>query len=308
MTEHIGQRRTVPGSEEQTKLLDEMEEIQTTSAKIKRAATLQLERLTSIVETTAPNINAPNVPPRPPPRKTYLAGWIPNSDLGQAGVASEAVSPVASELKIPRRLPVTPQPRLPPCLPPPDTPYFNSPARSQSSLRSPQLNSPMSPLASPQSTSSPIVEMSSDPMASSQVSAETTLIKQEDTVMSFEDFENTLQNLLAKAASEGMGLDKRYSEDVVSRVSELLSKVGKGTWSDRPRTFIVLRLINEVKVMDSFVSEGFKDVDFPYTDSTLPRSIKSTTSRHDFVQKQRYVLNTKLADLVQGGRHHLLGK
>jgi hypothetical protein len=308
MTEHIGQRRTVPCGEEQTKLLDEMEEIQTTSAKIKRAATMKLDLLTSLVETKAPSPSTPNMPPRPPPRKPYLAGWAPSLPLTPAGGAIEAVSTGAPASTIPGRAPATPQFRRPPRLPPQAPPHFDSPPMSQSSPRSPEINSPSSPLASPQSISSPTVEIPPNHMILSQPSTETTLIRQEEMANSFEEFENTLESLLAKAAVEGMGVDKRFSEDLVSRVSELLLQVGKRTWSDRPRTFIVLRLINEVKVMDSFVIEGFKDVDFPYTDSTLPRSIKSTTSRHNFMQKQRYVLNTKLADLVQGGRHHLLGK
>ena len=47
LNQNITHRQSTPSDEEQTKLLGEMEQLQDTSIKIKRAATLRLEHITS---------------------------------------------------------------------------------------------------------------------------------------------------------------------------------------------------------------------------------------------------------------------
>jgi hypothetical protein len=123
-----------------------------------------------------------------------------------------------------------------------------------------------------------------------------------------QEFEEKLSSLLASASEHHMGSSKPFSEDIIIHVSALLIAVGKNTWGERPRTYLVLRLINEVKVMDDFVLNGYKDIDFPYTESTMPECIKQLGTQQNFHHVQRYVLSEKSADLVQGGRHRHLGE
>jgi hypothetical protein len=128
------------------------------------------------------------------------------------------------------------------------------------------------------------------------------------TTLSAEKFEEELSLMLKIASSQRMGIDKPFSDDVILRIGDMLCSMGKQAWGERPRTYLVLRLINEVRAMETFVFEGFKDIDFPFTEKTIPECIRSTSSRHNFLQKQRYVLSSRSVDLVQGGRHHHLGK
>lgn len=80
--------------------------------------------------------------------------------------------------------------------------------------------------------------------------------------------------------------------------------VGKVTWSERPRTYLVLRLIGEVRAIEGFILEGYKDVQFPNdTEAGLPTSLKNPKARRDFISKQSLVLTPRSAALVTGGRH-----
>jgi hypothetical protein len=65
----------------------------------------------------------------------------------------------------------------------------------------------------------------------------------------------------------------------------------------------VLRLINEVKCIYDIIFDGYKDVDFPYSVATVPRSIKDVGVEHDTLQTQRHLLGERSADLVRRGRH-----
>jgi hypothetical protein len=92
----------------------------------------------------------------------------------------------------------------------------------------------------------------------------------------------------------------------------MLDAVEKKIWSERPRTYLVLRLVNHVRAMETFILEGFegfKDIDLPYSESALPNCVNSAGARHDFLHQQRYVLSAKSADLVRsGGRHRHLSQ
>lgn len=121
-------------------------------------------------------------------------------------------------------------------------------------------------------------------------------------------FEETVSALLASVQLQRMGVDEPYSDEVITYIADALLEVGKYRWSERPRTYLVLHLIDEVKFMDFFVLDGFKDIDFPYTEVTLPSFIKVANVRQEFLYNQRFVLSTVSVDLVSGGRHHHLNK
>jgi hypothetical protein len=99
--------------------------------------------------------------------------------------------------------------------------------------------------------------------------------------ISAQDFEDQLSVLLASATSEQMGTSNPFSDDLISQVANKLDAVGKKTWSERPRTYLVLRLVDHVRVMETFISEGFKDIDFPYTEATLPNCVNAAGARYE---------------------------
>jgi serine/threonine protein kinase len=78
---------------------------------------------------------------------------------------------------------------------------------------------------------------------------------------------------------------------------------GDNTWNRVPRTYIILRVIGQLDVLDKFIELGFSDQWFPVTSKSLPQ-ILSASIREKFVGVQDRVL-TKSIDLEKGesGRH-----
>ena len=85
---------------------------------------------------------------------------------------------------------------------------------------------------------------------------------------------------------------KPFSERDCSRISELLQTLGKTEWSRVPRTYAVLKMVNQVHAMDAFLGLGCNDMFFPYTEASLPEALGSRHARTKFLELQSLVLST----------------
>jgi hypothetical protein len=165
-----------------------------------------------------------------------------------------------------------------------------------------------SALASPSSISSPKLSQKGDPVAfasaeglnsPSRLGFETSVM--ESTVL-MEDFERNMAQITARAQGQKKS---PFNDDDFLRISDLLRRVGKPTWADRPRTYLVLRLIDQVHTMSSFIFEGLKDIAIPYEEEQIPAALDSPESRHAFLQKQSLVLiSDKVKDIITKERRH----
>jgi hypothetical protein len=124
--------------------------------------------------------------------------------------------------------------------------------------------------------------------------------------LSPERFEEKMTASVSEAVERKSRPDKPFDDSDVDKVRDLLLRIGKPKWADRPRTYLILRLIDEVGVMDSFVLEGRKDIHFPYTVMNLPDCL-SDQARRAFLQQQKLVLSQRHLDIVKGGRHRHFG-
>lgn len=95
---------------------------------------------------------------------------------------------------------------------------------------------------------------------------------------------------------------KRFSETDLRGISDVLQRVGRGTWSRIPRIFTVLRLLDRLDVIDLFLAQAISDVYFPFTHQTLPQSLNPSAA-HEFLQVQRVVLSSALDLERETGRH-----
>ena len=125
----------------------------------------------------------------------------------------------------------------------------------------------------------------------------------EDSSISIPDFERAMAALFSAAEANRC----RFTDSDFDTMSGLLTQVGKPPqWCHRPRTYAVLRMIDRIDLFDTFISDGLKDIAFPYTDSRLPNSL-SPTAKAKFLLTQNLVL-TKASDLEKSdGRHRHLG-
>ena len=98
-----------------------------------------------------------------------------------------------------------------------------------------------------------------------------------------------------------------FSDDEIEEVSNLLRRVGRERWAQAPRTYLVLRAIDQVGAMSEFLLEGRKDAHFPYTDRSLPECLDKK-ARRTFMQKQNLVFSKQQVDIVKGGPHLHLGQ
>ena len=120
--------------------------------------------------------------------------------------------------------------------------------------------------------------------------------------------ERSLDLLLAPYLTPGSERPVRLPETDVRQISAALGRMGKASWSKVPRIYTILRMIDHVQIIDSFLNEGVSDFWFPFSHKTLPESLRSPSARFEFLQLQDVVL-TKALDLErEDGRHRHFSK
>ncbi|OCT51597.1 hypothetical protein CLCR_08818 [Cladophialophora carrionii] len=63
--------------------------------------------------------------------------------------------------------------------------------------------------------------------------------------------------------------------------------MGKDSWSRVPRIYAVLRMIDQVQVLDAFLSQGISDMWFSFSHQTLPECLRSASARFEFLKLLR---------------------
>ena len=123
-----------------------------------------------------------------------------------------------------------------------------------------------------------------------------------------ESAERGIELLLAPYLNPTTRKSKPLSESDVRHVSDGLHRMGKESWSRVPRIYAVLRMINQVQVIDAFITQGISDLWFPFSHKTLPECLRSPSSRFDFLEVQDLIL-TKVLDLErEDGKHRHFSK
>jgi serine/threonine protein kinase len=79
---------------------------------------------------------------------------------------------------------------------------------------------------------------------------------------------------------------------------------GKNEWGLRPRTFLVLHMINCLEAVDEFFQEGYSDIALPYTPANLPKAVRGEKARSQFLDLQNYVLTAHAEHLEKEGEPH----
>ena len=62
----------------------------------------------------------------------------------------------------------------------------------------------------------------------------------------------------------------KITGDEIVKIANSLQRTGRKEWSERPRTYAILRLIGAIDLMDKFVRQNCLDMALPYTKSNLP--------------------------------------
>ncbi|MCJ1279363.1 hypothetical protein MMC21_007187 [Puttea exsequens] len=114
--------------------------------------------------------------------------------------------------------------------------------------------------------------------------------------------EKTALSSLSKFFVEGKEGRARYTDLEIGQTSLLLNHLNP-QWSKVPRTYIILRTISCLDLLDKFIDLGFSDYWFPVTERSLPYCLHPS-HRSEFVVAQDLVI-TKFMGLEKGeeGQH-----
>ncbi|KAF9768065.1 hypothetical protein IL306_014684 [Fusarium sp. DS 682] len=94
-----------------------------------------------------------------------------------------------------------------------------------------------------------------------------------------------------------------FTDFQFERISAFLRVGDKLEWSKTPRLYTVLRLIDQLEVIDAFINQNVTDIWFPFSHETLPSSISPSVQAR-FLDAQSVVLS-KGFNLEKGGdRQH----
>ena len=99
-----------------------------------------------------------------------------------------------------------------------------------------------------------------------------------------------------------------FTDADLAQVSFLLQNSNRVSYSRVPRLYTVLRIINQLELLDEFLACNVTDVSFPFGATCFPSTI-SVKVREKFLQYQSAVF-TKTLDLEKGerGGHLYFGK
>lgn len=117
-------------------------------------------------------------------------------------------------------------------------------------------------------------------------------------------FDQAMLHWFPPASDTELSTRVDFTESDLRDISDLLHRAGKESWSRTPRIYVVLRLIDELGVMDPFTGCGVTDMSFPFSQRTLPGVLKDQPARERFLIVQSKVL-TKALDLEkENSKHH----
>jgi heat shock protein 1/8 len=94
-----------------------------------------------------------------------------------------------------------------------------------------------------------------------------------------------------------------YTDTALSQISTYLKNTGQPDWSKIPRLYTVLRLIDQLDMLDVFIQQGITDIWFPFAQTTLPRAM-SPSARANFLKHQEAVLSKSLLFEKSPGKRH----
>ncbi|KAF2191014.1 hypothetical protein K469DRAFT_696765 [Zopfia rhizophila CBS 207.26] len=120
--------------------------------------------------------------------------------------------------------------------------------------------------------------------------------------LSVKDFEGAVYRLISQSGGQ-VNLSTPLDEAVFDRIRKLLDLVGQTEWSKRPRTYILLLMIDRLDAMDAFVNANLFDIQFPYHESRLMTPLDDQESRERFLELQALVL-TKATDVEKRDHKH----
>lgn len=114
--------------------------------------------------------------------------------------------------------------------------------------------------------------------------------------------ENTVLSRLSDFFLEGKKGEVQYADVEIGQISLLLNHLSP-QWSKVPRTYIILRTISCLNLLDNLIDLGFSDHWLPVTERSLPHCLRPS-QRSEFVIAQDLVITKSIGlEKSEGGQH-----
>ena len=94
-----------------------------------------------------------------------------------------------------------------------------------------------------------------------------------------------------------------YSEQDICEISALLQVINE-VWSRIPRTYVLLRLLDQLDAITGFIANDITDISFPFMQSGLLDSLKDHKARSEFIECQHLVYNNTALNLERDDTPH----
>ncbi|KAF4333462.1 heat shock 70 [Fusarium beomiforme] len=111
------------------------------------------------------------------------------------------------------------------------------------------------------------------------------------------------QSLEAIFSQHNAGDREPFTDFQFERISAFLRVGGKVAWSEIPRLYTVLRLIDQLDAIEAFINQHMSDIWFPFSHETLPSSLLPSVQDR-FLDTQSIVLSKGFKLEKGGDRHH----
>lgn len=98
----------------------------------------------------------------------------------------------------------------------------------------------------------------------------------------------------------GWDTKSKFTDAEFEGIASYLRNTGHQSWSKVPRIYSVLRLIDQVELVEAFLQRDMTDIWFPFSDNTLPKALKQPY-RTQFLHAQEAVFS-KALELERGTR------
>lgn len=113
-----------------------------------------------------------------------------------------------------------------------------------------------------------------------------------------------LEPWFSSSFAERIEARKPFSQTDFMAISDALRLTGRESWGQIPRIYVTLRIIDQLPVIDDFLAQGCNDILLPFSDETLPASLRSQEARRRFLEAQNLVLGKALFLEQEDGRHY----
>ena len=97
---------------------------------------------------------------------------------------------------------------------------------------------------------------------------------------------------------------RQFNESDVRQISAILKRASLEAWSQIPRIYVLLRLVDQLHAISSFQALEITDFWFPFTQCRLPEGFEDQAARVRFLELQHLVYDEKALDLERENTGH----